>query len=769
MLHSPRVGRAAAELATGHWLAGCDATEGIVAVYARSDGIAHVWRRVGGGGTEVHEERFPNWFLTTGLELLAHMPVTRLPARDLRAAHGRLPVVSGLTVVELEGASALDDAYRYLVLTDGLAEVETTLVEMANKNDGGDATSLADLRGLVLAWPPAEQFLMLSGRTYYKGLQFGDLRRLQFDLETTGLDSERDRIFMIGMRDSSGWSDCLDTSTLSEPELIARFVAAVRARDPDVLENHNIFAFDLPFLVRRAARHGLTLALGRDGSEPELETDSFDVGERTEPFVRWRIRGRQVVDTQHAVRRFGLAAPDLRRHGLKDAARYFGFARMDREYVPGAEIWATYLADPERVRRYVAADVEEVDGLSRRLLPVSFDLAKMLPRDYERIAACAGPTALWEPLLVRAYLHEGRAMPAPVAGGEAGNQSPPADLRVRGVVGPAARAVFPSLLTSVIAANAIRSPSDSLAALPTLAGLALQDTHRPGALALARASHGYLAGVGLLSDQSAAAEASRRARDYLVELLRVLESRGCRIIESDGEQVLAATPRDWHPGAEREVAEAARAFLPRGVEVEFVGQYRAVYARAPHSAILLGLDGSVTLVGDSFRAARLERFGETFLERAAPHVLLGDAVALRRLFLDLVQQLRSAEIPLEDLSVPVTLHKSAAQYRRGLAREEPYEVLLAAGVRSWRIGQRIRYFRARGGQPRLLREGETLSPAEADAEYYVQRLASVYCQQFAQAFARDDFQRIFRVPDAGGPLLEDEAELRSIVPVCDAL
>ena len=110
----------------------------------------------------------------------------------------------------------------------------------------------------------------------------------------------------------------------------------MQTRDPDVLENHNIFGFDLTFLVRRAARLGVRLALGRDQSEPRLETDVFDSGERAEAFLRWRITGREVVDTQHAVRRYGLAAPDLRRHGLKDAARYFGFARVDREYVPGA-------------------------------------------------------------------------------------------------------------------------------------------------------------------------------------------------------------------------------------------------------------------------------------------------------------------------------------------------------------------------------------------------------------------------------------------------
>ena len=188
-------------------------------------------------------------------------------------------------------------------------------------------------------------------------------------------------------------------------------------------------------------------------------------------------------------------------------------------------------------------------------------------------------------------------------------------------------------------------------------------------------------------------------------------------------------------------------------------RYSAMYARAPRSTILLGHDGAVTLVGSGFRSGRLERYGEAFVQRAAPLVLLGDAVALRRLFLETVHLLRTAQVPLEDLCVQVVLHKSTSQYRRAPTVEEPYEVLLGAGVRTWRVGQRIRYFRAHDGQARLLREGDASTPADADTAYYVQRLHSVYCQQFAQAYRRDDFVRIFRLPSGDGPFFESEASI----------
>ncbi|MBV8951177.1 MAG: ribonuclease H-like domain-containing protein, partial [Actinobacteria bacterium] len=504
-----------------HALSGCDPTTRIVGVEADASGRARVWRRLD-HGVELIEQRFPNWFLTTSLDLLDHLPARIQNADWLRANHGRVSTSEPLVVVDLDLPPGVhDDAYRFLVLTTNLRETETTLLETASKRFGDEAGSLHDLRGLVLTWDPVEQFLMLSGQTFFKDMSFDGLHRFQFDLETTGLNEDRDRIFMISMFDSTGWHACLDTLDRSEDEVLRRFVQIVRERDPDVLENHNIFGFDLAFLARRAGRLGVELALGRDGSEPRLETDVFDSGERAEPFLRWRVAGRQVIDTQHAVRQFAVRAPDMRRHGLKDAARYFGFARGDREYVPGAEIWSTFQSDPDRVRRYAADDVEEVDGLSRRLLPAGFELAQLLPRSYERVAADTGAAALWEPLLVRAYLHEGHAIVAPRP--RVQHLEPArAELLVSGMVGPAVRANAHPLLPCILADRQVASANDVLGVMPvTMAELLAQGTSA-GPRQLSSAAHTCLASPGLFTDPDAAAQASAIARQYMTAFLEDL-------------------------------------------------------------------------------------------------------------------------------------------------------------------------------------------------------------------------------------------------------
>ena len=42
---------------------------------------------------------------------------------------------------------------------------------------------------------------MATGRASFRGLAYDDLHRLQLDLETTGLDAERERIFLVSLSD----------------------------------------------------------------------------------------------------------------------------------------------------------------------------------------------------------------------------------------------------------------------------------------------------------------------------------------------------------------------------------------------------------------------------------------------------------------------------------------------------------------------------------------------------------------------------------------
>jgi DNA polymerase elongation subunit (family B) len=160
--------------------------------------------------------------------------------------------------------------------------------------------------------PPEEQYLVATGRNYFRDLAFADLRRAQIDLETTGLDPNRDRVFLIAARDPDGVARALESEgegDRAEADLLLRLIAWVRASDPDVIENHNLHGFDLPFLAERSRRLGVPLALGRAGApglrrRPSARGASIGPGkvdrdEDDDPMrrARFTVPGRELGDT----------------------------------------------------------------------------------------------------------------------------------------------------------------------------------------------------------------------------------------------------------------------------------------------------------------------------------------------------------------------------------------------------------------------------------------------------------------------------------------
>ena len=217
----------------------------------------------------------------------------------------------------------------------------------------------------MLVLPPEEQYLVVTGRTHFRGMVFDDLERLALDLETTGLDARNDRIFLVALCRSNGASEVLEAEgegDQAEAALLVKLAARVREIDPDVIENHHLHGFDLPFIVERARRLGVPLELGRApglGQRPASRGAAPWVnGERTLSRRRYTLPGRELIDTLDAVRRHDFSARDLPGHGLKAVARHFGIASEDREYVPGSEVYRVYRSDPERVRRYARGDVD---------------------------------------------------------------------------------------------------------------------------------------------------------------------------------------------------------------------------------------------------------------------------------------------------------------------------------------------------------------------------------------------------------------------------
>jgi DNA polymerase elongation subunit (family B) len=780
------------------WLWGWDATPGIVSVWAEPDGRVFVWRRLPETRALVREDgRFRPWMLLSGLRDLLH-----LGPRLLREDEPRPP--GTVSYEELEGPGEL----RYLVRAEDGRTLTQSLLRGASRRLGRALTHVRELDARdVLALSPEEQYLIASGRNYFRDLGFDELRRLQLDLETTGLDPERDRIFLIALRDPEGRGEVLEAPRAEdEPALLQATFERIRASDPDAIENHNLHGFDLPFLARRAELLGVPIQLGRlprTGLFRRPSARGTALG-RDQPELRRRTRftvpGRELIDTLDAVLRYDFSARDLPGHGLKAVARHFKLAAPDREYVPGRRVWAVYEQDPERVRRYACADVTEAAGVARLLGGAAFALARMAPRRYERLADAGPATGVLDPLLVRAYLRAKAALPAHEAGDGTAHSGAALYLFAAGRSERIVKADVASLYPSLMREYRIGPRRDRLGALLAIVDRLVE--RRLAAKARARAApagsdrrytdealaaamkivvnsaYGYLGAVGLtrFSDVHAANEVTRRGRAVLGLLCRELAVRGVTLLEADTDGVYFAVPPSWAEEDERRVVAEVAALLPARVRLEFDGRYAAMLSHEPKNYALKPYAGPVVLRGVAFRSSRAEPFGEHFLRRAIERLLANDLPGIRAVYVEMATALRARAISTRDVSSRVRLTKTPEQYASGREkrRELGYEALLAAGRQHWKVGDRIRVYRATGGRAGLLREdddddlGRTEhvslpDPRDYDVDYYTRLLHETYAARLARALTPEDFAAVFSDPVQPSLFPEPLAERRPIL------
>lgn len=775
-------------------LFGWSPAPGIVSVWADRTGRALIWRREG-ERVMCQRENFRPWLLATSLADLGHVREAPMPAH----APG-----SGNVMFSYRELAGAEGNYRYLLFARDGRALEQELATGASKRLGRRVNNINDLPNDYYRVGPVEQYLMLSGRVYFRGLNYEDIHRLQFDLETTSLDPHRGRIFLIAVMDSRGFSAVLDApSPEDEPRLIRELCALIQERDPDVIENHNLFGFDLPFLEHRASVHGIPLALGRRGGPVLLEKreETLAIGPEARKRTRYSIPGREMIDTLDAVRRHDFVVRDMPSYGLKDVARYFGIASPERVYLSGPKIFETYRQDPARVRHYALDDVREVDGLSRRLLGSPFALAGMAPRRYERLASAGPAMGVLEPILVRAYLRAGAALPcsANQPGANGMHEGGAVRLYAEGVASHVVKADVASLYPSLMRTFQIGPASDHLGVLLSILGRLtdLRLTHKEAARTasagsieanhhnatqaamkiLINAAYGYMGAgsMALFADSRAADEVTRRGREILDQVVNALSERGMALIEADTDGVYFAVPDQWSEEQEQALVNEIGAQLPVGIRLEYEGRYQAMFSHEVKNYALLTYGDRLVVHGVALRSSRAEPFGERFLRQALTCLMNDDIPGLRQAYLDVVASLRERELPAADLAARVRLSKTSEAYlaARSGHPEPQYEALLTAGRTRWYPGERVRFYRVRGGKYVWLPEeteevplennwqnGEQSSRAplyeevanrrDYDVDHYLQALVTSYATRLRKAFEPEDFAQLFRLDGLSG-------------------
>ncbi|HMA82090.1 MAG TPA: 3'-5' exonuclease, partial [Candidatus Binatia bacterium] len=265
---------------------------------------------------------------------------------------------------------------------------------------------------------PLQQFLLLSGKTHFLGMSFSQLKRMQLDIETYCQEGfgfpnaarESDRITAIALSDSTGWERLISGKEFDEAEMLREMAKEIQRRDPDVIEGHNLFRFDLEYIEARAKRHKVNLPLGRDGSRLGGHASRMQIAERTITYRKYEIFGRHIIDTWILAQHYDVATRELENFGLKDIARHFGIAGGDRTYIPGDKTSWYFDHDPDTLFRYALDDVRETRAISEILSPSYFVEAQIFPFSYQNVPLRGNATKI-DALFLREYLHQRHAVP----------------------------------------------------------------------------------------------------------------------------------------------------------------------------------------------------------------------------------------------------------------------------------------------------------------------------------------------------------------------
>src|SRR6266542_3619963 len=692
-------------------LFGADPTPRIVAIELGETGTVKVYRREPDGSTVTDVEPF-HPFVWADSDVV-----------DL-----------GIETEKLRG----DLKYGWLITVDSWKE----LIALRNglKNAGRDFFAFTD---------PVQHYLTATGRTLFKDLSFEELKRLQIEvLSLAGVAdpgaavSDRsysgDHIMSIALSDNTGWEELLvvDSKNIEESEhdALKRLTSLVKERDPDVIEGHNLFRFDLPYLVARAKKAKAKLDWGRSDGFLRPRPSRLQIAEKTIDYPKFTVGGRHFVDTFLLAQFYDIGMRSLAGFERADVARHFDLCDSDQiSALTGKELQRAYLDDSKQFWQRALCGVRETRALSELLSASYFIQAQIFPYNYQDVIVRGNATRI-NALFLREYFRQRHSIPElPMPRAFEGGYT---DIFFTGVAHNVwhcdVASLYPSImlkfdcfpvtdqlqifrhLLTDLRKFRLEAKSEMRAEKDPAKQHHLQALHNTFKILL-NSFYGYLGfAQGHFADFDAAARVTQIGRDLLRQMIDWLGAQGAKVIEVDTDGIYFVPPASVEAGvspANRKSHAAGTAAitedidelqkglakeLPEGIEIEFDEQFDAMFSYKAKNYALLAKDGDVVIKGGALKSRGLEKFQRVFLEEMIKLIMEGKLEAITDLRNQFEKKIRKREWKIDMLMRTDTLQDSLDKYRAKIAgsarnRAAAYELALASG-RNYKPGDQISYY-----------------------------------------------------------------------------
>ena len=228
-----------------------------------------------------------------------------------------------------------------------------------SKNKEDDAFKSKSESKQYLIVTAQEQFLISSGKRFFKGYDdYDQILKMTFDLETTGLNTEKDRINQIGIKFNrpfpghpNGFEKIFTVVGNTKEELddcelwaIEQMFKIIYTFKPDIITAHNGENFDWNMIIGACKRLGYPIDefsskyFGGDYIHKEERESILKLGGEMETYHATVVPGIIVTDSLHAVRRAQALDSNMLKADLKYVTEYSKMKKPNRVYVPGGKI-----------------------------------------------------------------------------------------------------------------------------------------------------------------------------------------------------------------------------------------------------------------------------------------------------------------------------------------------------------------------------------------------------------------------------------------------
>jgi DNA polymerase elongation subunit (family B) len=498
----------------------------------------------------------------------------------------------------------------------------------------------------------------------------------------------------------------------SEHAAIKRLTTLIKQRDPDVIEGHNLFRSDLPYLVARAKKLKTKLDWGRSGGFLRSRPSRLQIAEKTIDYPKFTIDGRHFVDTFLLAQFYDVGMRSLAGFERTDVARHFGLCDEETSALAGKELERAYIDNDEKFRRRSLCGVRETRAVSELLSPSYFIQAQIFPYNYQDVIVRGNATRI-NGLFLREYFRQKHSIPElPLPQTFEGGYT---DIFFTGVARNVWHCDVASLYPSIMLQFDCFPASDRLQIFRHLLTdlrtfrleakaqmrrakepkeqryfQALQNTFK----ILINSFYGYLGfAQGHFADFDAAARVTQIGRDLLKKMIDWLGKRGAQVIEVDTDGIYFVPPDKIDID---ELQKGLAKELPPGIEVEFDEQFEAMFSYKAKNYALLTKDDDVIIKGGALKSRGLEKFQRVFLEEMIKLIMEGKSGAIVDLRNQFEKKIRNREWKIDMLMKTDTLQDSLEKYRAKIAgsarnRAAAYELALTSG-RAYKPGDQVSYY-----------------------------------------------------------------------------